>query len=461
MKKIIKLLIIITFIVLSSILVYSINKLGLVPNKYLYIGIAGLVILNLIAALLLLSKKLIPKIFSILIYILLLFAIVSGFYVCNTTNNFLDKAFNNVNNELVLNYYILSTKEIKKEDLKDRNVYYLDNIDYVKDAIAEINKNYKPNMIPSIDIEEVINQEIFMLDKSTISLLTESYNFDINKYYIIDVLELKYEIETPKATTDSKKHYYNIFVGGHDFSGIHMDMNKIITVNTETREVLITNIHRFTYLDVPGYNQKNTLSSMGVWGVNNNVKALEQELGITIDYYLVADAEGLPILIDDVGGIEYCSDIDFVTYHKTTLDYKNDTGYNVHVKKGCQHLNGIETLTVARERLAFKYGAAERDKNDTEIMIDILEAMKKPSNITNYSSILNDVSGLYTTSIPREVMTNGIKELLNSKIIISKQELDGRNGTDRVNFSNMKGAVVYVDEASKQEVISKIKSLDK
>ena len=83
-----KLLIIITFIVLSSILVYSINKLGLVPNKYLYIGIAGLVILNLIAALLLLSKKLIPKIFSILIYILLLFAIVSGFYVCNTTNNF-------------------------------------------------------------------------------------------------------------------------------------------------------------------------------------------------------------------------------------------------------------------------------------------------------------------------------------------------------------------------------------
>ena len=240
-----------------------------------------------------------------------------------------------------------------------------------------------------------------------------------------------------------------------------MDMNKIITVNTETKEVLITNIHRFTYLDVPGYNQKNTLSSMGVWGVTNNVNALEKELGIKIDYYLVADAEGLPVLIDDIGGIEYCSDIDFVTYHKTTLDYKNDTGYNVHVKKGCQHLNGIETLTVARERLAFKYGAAERDKNDTEIMIDILEAMKKPSNITNYSSILNDVTGLYTTSIPRDVMTNGVKELLNSKIIISKQELDGRNGTDRVNFSNLRGAVVYLDEASKREVISKIKSLDK
>ena len=94
-------------------------------------------------------------------------------------------------------------------------------------------------------------------------------------------------------------------------------------------------------------------------------------------------------------------------------------------------------------------------------MIDILEAMKKPSNITNYAQILNDVSGLYTTSIPREVITNGTKELLNSKIIIKKQTIMGHNGTNKVNFSNMTGAVIYVDEESLKDAVKEIKALDK
>ena len=461
MKKIIKSIIAILFLVLSIALIFYIKKLGIIPNKYIIIGSIVLIVLNLVAAILLFSKKIIPKIFSILLYILIAFSLVAGFHVVHTTDNFLDKAFNNVQKELTLTYYVISPNEHKEEDLKEKEIYYLDNTEYVKDALTNLNDKFKPTMTPSMDIEDIIKQEFFMLDTNTINLLTEEANFDIEKYHIIYTIDLTYTIEEEPVETNTDKHYYNIFVGGHDFSGTRMDMNKIITVNTETHEVLITNIHRFSYLDVPGYKQKNTLSLMAVYGTKNNIAALEQLLGIKFDYYLVADAKSLPTLIDDIGGIEYCSDKEYTTYHKTTLDYKNDKGYKVHVKKGCQTLNGIETLTVAREREAFYWGAVERDKNTTEIMIDILEAMKKPSNITNYAQILNDVSGLYTTSIPREVITNGTKELLNSKIIIKKQTIMGHNGTNKVNFSNMTGAVIYVDEDSLKDAVKEIKALDK
>ena len=49
--------------------------------------------------------------------------------------------------------------------------------------------------------------------------------------------------------------------------------------------------------------------------------------------------------------------MEYTTSHALILDtYDDSLGEKLHVKKGCQWLNGIETLTVARERLAFKTG---------------------------------------------------------------------------------------------------------
>ena len=45
-------------------------------------------------------------------------------------------------------------------------------------------------------------------------------------------------------------------------------------------------------------------------------------------------------------------------------------------------------------------------------MLDILYQMRNPSNITRYSPILKAVSGLYTTTIPRSVLTDGVKKTL-------------------------------------------------
>ena len=459
--NIIKLIIILIFLVLSGVLVFSIHRLNLVPNKYMILGSIVLLIINVIAGLLLMSKKVVPKIFATIIYILIIVVAIFGIHFTNATNKFLDTAFDTAIKTNSFKFYVMSPNEHTEKDLVDQDIYYYDNSQYVNDAITKLNEKHKNNLILTDDLTTIFDHEFFLIDHATLNMFIEEFQLDSSKYHIIYTINLEYKVEEPKEEVVKGKHYYNIFIGAYDFSGISMDLNKIVTVNTDTNEILITNIHRFAYLTVPGYKQKNTLATMSHHGFQNNINALEELFDIKIDYYVIAKADGLVTLVDDIGGIEYCSDKEFTTFHGKVMTYDDRGSEKVHVKKGCQHFDGIETLTVARERMAFYWGATERDKNTTAIMIDILEAMKKPSNITNYTKILNDLSGMYNTSIPRDVITDSAKKLLNDGWKIKTTAVSGKNGTDRIMFSNVKGAVIYLSDSSVNEVKAKIKALNK
>jgi anionic cell wall polymer biosynthesis LytR-Cps2A-Psr (LCP) family protein len=460
-NKILKTIISLLFLIITGVLLFSIHRLNIVPTKYMILGTLVLVFINLIAIICLFSKKKWPKVFTVLIYLFIIAITVFGVHFTNVTNNFLNNAFNTEIQTYSLKFYIMSPNEHKEEDLNGKDIVYYDNSQYVKDAIKKLNEKHTANMVLSDDLTTIYNNEFFLIDDATLGIFEEELDFDSTKYHIIYTIDLEYKVE-PKKTEVKGKHYYNIFVGAYDFSNKNMDLNKIVTVNTETNEILITNIHRFAYLEVPGYNKKNRLSSMSTFSFENNIKALEKEFDITLDYYIIAKSTGLVTLVDDIGGIEYCSDKEFTTFHAKVINTYDDSGADhVHIKKGCQHLDGIETLTVGRERMAFRMGATERDKNTTAIMIDILEQMKKPSNISNYAKILNDLGGMYNTSIPREVITSSAKKLLNDGWSIKTITVNGTNGTNNIQFSNMKGSVYYLTPSSVNEVKARIQALNK
>ena len=480
----VKWLIAIVFFIVSVGLVLAVNSLNIVPNKYLIIGSVLLLSINTIANLCLFSEKKWPKIITIIIHILIIAISIIGIHFSYVANDFLNKAFNNAEKTYQIKFSIFSNEIIDEKSLDKKEVYYYKDAIHINDAINKLKEKYNIEFKSLDDLAKVFEQKTFLVDESTFNMFVEDFELDSSKLHPVTSIELEYEMdteeqpeeeqpeeesndkdkkeETKKKKSNNSDHYYNIFLGGYDFSGRRMDMNKLITINTKTNEILITNLHRYTYLDVPGYNQKNTLSSMSVYGLKNNVKAIEKLLDIKINYYLVARTEGLVKLVDDVGGINYCSNLEFTTVHAKVIGtYDDSVGDKVHISKGCQHLDGIETLTVARERLAFEMGAVERDKNTTNIMLDILEQMKKPANISKYTTILNDVSGMYTTSIPRDLITKSVKQLLNKGWSIKTNSIRGKNGRDRVHFSNVKGSVMYPSASSVNQAKSKINALDK
>lgn len=457
-NKIIKLIISLIYVIFTIVFILKINSMNIIPNKYLIIGIVILVILNIISILCLMVKNKWLKIITILIYLILTIGYIVGINYIDKTNEFIDHTFTNNQIESVkINYLLVSKNKYTEKQLYYRDVYYDKTDDHVDEAILKLNKKYTSNM-KTTDSSELYKKDVFFISDFMYDELQENGKINPNDYNVLYNVEL--EIKFDKEETNSKKKdSYNIYLAARDFSGHRIDLNKVITVNTKTKEILITNVNRFSYLEIEGKG-KNRLSSTGYYGVQYNKKAIEKELGIEIDYYFSVDTKSFVKLVDAVGGINYCSDQAYTTTHALVLGtYDDSKGKKLYVKKGCQHLNGIETLTVARERNAFKDWITQRERNCTAIMEDILNSAKKPSNITRYPEILDSMNGMYKTNIPKDTVQYGIKSLLNDKYTIKTQEIKGKYGSNSICFGREYGAVFYVDKNSSKKAGETINNL--
>lgn len=458
-NKIIKLIISLIYIVFTTIFIFKLNSMNIIPNKYLLLTIVILVILNIISILCLMVKNKWLKIITILIYLILSITYIFGIKYINKTNHFIDKTFtNNEIESIKINYLLVSKNKYSNKELYYKDVYYDAYDEHVDEAILELNKKYTSNMKKIDSLDELYKKEVFFISDFMYEELQENGKINPNEYNILYKVEL--EIKVDKEDTDNKKKdTYNIYLAARDFSGHRVDLNKIITVNTKTKEILITSVNRFSYLEIEGKG-KNRLSSTGYYGVQYNKKAIAKELGIKIDYYFSIDTASFVELVDALGGIEYCSDESYTTTHALVLGtYDDSKGDKLHVKKGCQHFNGIETLTVARERNAFEGYITKRERNCNAIMEDILNSAKKSSNITRYPKILDSMDGMYKTNIPKDIVKSGIKSLLNDKWSIKTQEIEGEYGTNSICFGRERGFVFYWDKKSKEKVSKKINDL--
>lgn len=458
-NKIIKLIISLIYIVFTTIFIFKLNSMNIIPNKYLLLTIIILVILNIISILCLMVKNKWLKIITILIYLILTITYIFGIKYINKTNHFIDKTFtNNEIESIKINYLLVSKNKYSNKELYYKDVYYDAYDEHVDEAILELNKKYTSNMKKIDSLDELYKKDVFFISDFMYEELQENGKINPNEYNILYKVEL--EIKVDKEDTDNKKKdTYNIYLAARDFSGYKVDLNKIITVNTKTKEILITDINRFSYLEIEGKG-KNRLSSTGYYGVQYNKKAIANELGINIDYYFSIDTHSLVKLVDALGGIEYCSDQAYTTTHALVMDtYDDSQGEKLHVKKGCQHFNGIETLTVARERNAFKDWITQRERNCNAIMEDILNSAKKPSNITRYPKILDSMDGMYKTNIPKDTFKSGIKSLLNDKWSIKTQEIEGKYSFNSICFGRETGYVYNLDKKSVKKVSKAINDL--
>ena len=173
--KPIKYIIAIAFFILSIALVLSIHRLNIVPTKFMIIGIIGLLILNTIANLLLFSKKIVPKVFACIIYLILIVVSIIGIHFTTVTNNFLDKAFDTAIKTQSLKFYVISPNEHEEKDLENQDIYYYNNSTYVDDAITKLNEKHKNNMVLSEDITTIYNNEFFLIDEGTLNMFEEDH----------------------------------------------------------------------------------------------------------------------------------------------------------------------------------------------------------------------------------------------------------------------------------------------
>lgn len=465
-KNIFKLIIITIILVLSLICFKYINNLDILPNKYLYLFLGILLFLNLIGSILLLTKGIISKIFSTILYILLAIISIVGIKYAGNTINFLNKGFNNDIEYTIYNVIVPTNSSYTNiDDLNSTKMGYLfidiENTEYLDKIKNKVNVD-----LNQLGLEELydglLNNKIdsIIINEGYVSLLENEYTDFSEKTKILDTIKIEKEKENNNETIKELEPI-NIYLSGSDSrSGVIStktlsDVNMILTINPNTHTVLLTNIPRDYYVQLHGTTgYKDKLTHAGLYGIDMSMKTIGDFMDTDIDYYVKVGFQSVIKLVDLIGGVDIYSEISFKSHC-------GDGGAEkVYVKKGMNHFTGAQALSYARERYAYQTGDIHRGQNQQQVIEAVLnKIITDKSILLKYDSLLNSFSKLYKTNLPKEIITLLIKQQLEnmSPWTIEKQTLIGYDSSNYTySWPNQHLYVMIPDTKSVEKALAKI-----
>ena len=249
---------------------------------------------------------------------------------------------------------------------------------------------------------------------------------------------------------------FNVYISGIDVDGpiatnSRSDVNIIMTVNPNTKKILLTTTPRDYYVQIPDISgeQRDKLTHAGIYGVDASMRTLEQLYGIDISYYARVNFSSLVKIVDTLGGVDVDSDFDF-----------DAQGY--HFQKGMNHLDGDQALAFSRERYSFEDGDNQRGKDQQKVLTAILNKAMSPAILSNASALIADVSDSVQTNMTQEEMAKFIKMQLNdgASWTIESQSASGNGDTQACYSSGDQPLyVMWPDEAVVQSISAKMNEI--
>ena len=201
---------------------------------------------------------------------------------------------------------------------------------------------------------------------------------------IIHTISVKVQSSRTTKHVDVTDESFNILVSGLDTTGdistvSRSDVNMVVTI----KQILLTSIPRDYYVDLPSKGAKDKLTHSGLYGIDETVGAVEQALGIEINYYVKVNYSTVVKLVDAIGGIDIYSPYTFTT-HGMSDHYTFYEGEN--------HLDGSMALAYSRERQSFSAGDMQRNENQQLILKAIMDkALQSSTILSDYTSILSAI----------------------------------------------------------------------
>lgn len=194
---------------------------------------------------------------------------------------------------------------------------------------------------------------------------------------------------------DLTKVPFVVYVSGIDVYGdiktkSRSDVNVLVAVNPNTKEIALVTTPRDSYVDIPGKTNeyKDKLTHAGNYGVSYSIATLENLYGVNVDYYIRINFSGVEKVVNLLGGVDVVSLYNFTARHGP---------YNI--KKGVNHFNGAQAVSFARERITVPGGDVTRGKHHIELIKGIFDKVTTTAVLTNYQSLLDAASDNFQTDI--------------------------------------------------------------
>lgn len=236
--------------------------------------------------------------------------------------------------------------------------------------------------------------ELILVSDSQYGLMCDESKAFKKNSKIIYTEKIMRRSDATNPDIDVTKDPFNIYMTGIDIWGeidkvSRSDVNMIVTINPQTRTILLTSMPRDSYIPLHSYGQLDKLTHSGIYGVDETLNTVSDWLGVDFDYYVKVNFTMVVKLINAMGGISVYSDYEF---DSAISDW--------HYVKGKNRLSGKGALYFARERKAFEKSDEQRIKNQQKVMEGIINKVTSHKEILlNYRELLSIVSENMATNL--------------------------------------------------------------
>ena len=446
------------YVILAGIVLFQMFRYNFLAFRYLNIIITVLAVLLAIGAGIFIKKK-IAKVFTLL---LLIFGITLGSIGVFGIQQFVSVT-SKLNETAAVSNYTMSIAVLKDSEIE--SVSQLESVaapvdndqENVQKLIDDVQKNQQQTLtVSSIEsyleaYKQLQSGEVkaIVLNEAFENIIESEYPNHADTIKKIYTMGVKKKVKGPKA---SKGKGMTIYVSGIDTYGpissvSRSDVNILMTVNTDTKEVLLTTTPRDSYVPIAdgGNNQYDKLTHAGLYGVDASIHTLENLYGIDINYYARLNFTSFLKLIDLLGGI----------------DVYNDQAFNAHTNNGKHypvgnlHLDSKDALGFVRERYSLADGDRDRGRNQQKVITAIIQKLTSAEVLANYSAVIQGLQESVQTNMPVEVMTDLVNRQLEKggKYDVQSQDLKGTGRMDLPSYA-MPGSQLYMMEVSQDSLAS-------
>ena len=410
-------------VITTVVLLFFIFKLNILPTTYaVMIGMILVLLCFINYALMRPNKKehhhktkpreIVGKVISLLLSVLMIF----GSVMINKGYSTLDDITNSNTKSAHYAIVVLKSSKINSlSELQNESIEYCLQYDKEKDMNQVIAEAKKKESSLNFDVAMTYSKLGDDLYNNTVNaiLINTAYNGmfeenhpdfqnEVKEIWTSDIETKVKDFSTRVSVTNTP---FIIYISGIDTYGSittvsRSDVNMIVTVNPNTKKILLTSIPRDYYVTLANMKKKDKLTHSGIAGPENTVKTMSNFIGIDINYYARVNFTSLITMVDALGGITIDVDREF---------YENGHTYST----GLQRMNGEQALEFSRERHSFADGDNVRVKHQQDVLMAMLNKMMSPAVITNYSSVLKAISGCFETNMASSDITDLIKMQIN------------------------------------------------
>ena len=453
------------YIVLTCFLLFLIFRYHILAVSYFNLLLAAIMVFIALVALFLISNRKAKK-FTL---IMLLLSIVASSLALVGVHQFVSLA-NHLN--ATSNYSSYSISVAVLADSEIGNVSQLSSVTAPtgtdSENIQKLLDDIKATQSKDLSVEESSSylaayksllagdSKAIVLNSVFENLIEQEYPEHAKKIKKIYTKELTKSVEAPKS---SQNKAFNIYISGIDTYGpissvSRSDVNIIMTVNQETKKILLTTTPRDAYVPIAdgGNNQNDKLTHAGIYGVDASIHTLENLYGIDLNYYARLNFTSFLKLIDLLGGVDVYNDQEFTSLHG-----------KYHFPVGNVHLDSEQALGFVRERYSLSNGDGDRGRNQQKVISAIIQKLTSTEALKNFDGIMQSLQDSVQTNMPPETMVSLVNAQLASggKYTVITRDLKGTGRMDLPSYA-MPDSSLYmleVDPNSLETLKTEIKDI--